>query len=269
MIVRREGEGWTLIRQMDHAAHCREISRAWHSGPFGKEAVSASLEYAAAYHDLGWTETDEEPELEAEGRPRNFTQVDETRHAKFYSGAVRMIAKTDPYAGYLVSLHASGLYGRRFGWNGFRPIGWNGFRPIDWTGIGEHGRLLLSGEREFRAGLLPSLAPAEVEFDAVWRNYMLLETFDFLSLLTCFGLESSACGPVPTLPDQFEHLAVTRSGLWEVALDPFPFQGDRLELDVTCRHIDAQRFESESELRDRFRDARPETRKTIYRVAGA
>jgi Protein of unknown function (DUF3891) len=257
VIVRREGEGWTLIRQMDHAAHCREISRAWRSGPFGKEAVSASLEYAAGYHDLGWTETDKEPELDTDGRPRNFTQVGETRHAKFYSGAVRTIAKTDPYAGYLVSLHASGLYGRRFGWTGFRPI--------DWTGIGEDGRQLLIGEREFRAGLLPSLAPAEVEFDAVWRNYMLLETFDFLSLLTCFGLESPACGPVPTLPDQFEQLAVTRSGLWEVALDPFPFQGDRLELEVTSVHIDALHFESEADLRDRFRAARPETRLTIYR----
>jgi len=25
----------------------------------------------------------------------------------------------------------------------------------------------------------------------VWRNYMLLETFDYLSLLTCFGFESA------------------------------------------------------------------------------
>jgi Protein of unknown function (DUF3891) len=260
VIVRREGEGWTLIRQMDHAAHCGEISRAWRSGPFGKDAVSASLEYAAGYHDLGWTETDREPELDSEGRPRNFTQVDETRHAKFYSGAVRTVAQTDPYAGYLVSLHASGLYGRRFGWNGFRPI--------DWTGIGEHGRQLVSDERAFRADLVSSLAPAEVEFDAAWRNYMLLETFDFVSLLSCFGLDSPGCGPVPTVPGQFEHLTVTRSGLWEVVLDPFPFEGDRLELEVTCVHLDAQRFESESELRDGFRDARPETRKTIYRAAG-
>jgi hypothetical protein len=36
---------------------------------------------------------------------------------------------------------------------------------------------------------------------------MLLETFDYLSLLTCFGVESDACGPVP----------------WEVELSPFPF----------------------------------------------
>lgn len=257
MIVRREGDGWTLIRQMDHAAHCAEISRAWRSGPFGREAVSASLEYAAGYHDLGWTETDGEPELDTEGRPRNFTQVGETRHAKFYSGAVRTIARTDPYAGYLVSLHASGLYGRRFGWNGFRHI--------DWTSIGEDGRNLLAGERAFRAGLLPSLAAGEVEFDAAWRNYMLLETFDFLSLLTCFGLESPGCGPVPTLPNQFEHLTVTRSGLWEVALDPFPFTGDRLELGVTCVHLGAPRFESEADLREQFWAARPETRLTVYR----
>ena len=35
MIARREGEGWTLIRQMNHAAHCVELARAWRAGPFG------------------------------------------------------------------------------------------------------------------------------------------------------------------------------------------------------------------------------------------
>jgi Protein of unknown function (DUF3891) len=261
VIVRREGNGWTLIRQMDHAAHCAEISRAWRSGPFGKDSVSAALECAAGYHDLGWTEIDKLPEIDAEGRPRNFTQIDEVRHTEFYSGAVRAIAKTDPYAAYLVSLHASGLYSRRFGWTGFRVI--------DWTSIGEHGRNLLTGERAFRAGMLPSLAPGDVELDAAWRNYMLLETFDFLSLLTCFGLDSPTCGPVPTLPNQFEQLTVTRSGLWEVELTPFPFPGDRLELEVDCVHLEQPSFATQRDLRAVIGTAKPATRRTVYRASSA
>ena len=159
MIARREGEGWTLIRQMNHAAHCAELARAWRAGPFGQDSVSASLEYAAGYHDLGWAETDNRPELDAGGRPCTFTQIDEARHTEFYSGAVRTIAETDPYAVYLVSLHASGLYSRR--------NGWAGLKSVDWTAIGPYGgRKLLAGERQYRAELVRSVALNELEFEA-------------------------------------------------------------------------------------------------------
>jgi hypothetical protein len=225
VIVRREGDGWILIRQMDHATHCGRVARAWREGPFGGPAsVSSALEHAAGYHDLGWTEIDKRVELNADGTPLNFTQIDERRHTEFYSAAVRAIAGTDRYAGYLVSLHATGLYSRRFGWSGLKPV--------DWTAIGPHGRALLAREMAFRAELAPSIAPQQVEFENAWRDYMLLETFDYLSLLTCFGLASDGCGPVPSIPGQWEHLRVGRISPTEVELSPFPFAGDRLEVPV-------------------------------------
>jgi Protein of unknown function (DUF3891) len=258
MIARREGGGWTLIRQMDHAAHCAELARAWRAGPFGRDSVSAPLEYAAGYHDLGWTEIDKMPEIDAEGRPCNFTQIDEARHTEFYSGAVRTIALTDPAAAYLVSLHASGLYSRRYAWAGLKPV--------DWTAIGPHGKALLKGEREFRAELSASIAPSELEFEALWRNYMLLETFDFLSLLTCFGVESSSCGPVPTFEGRWEQLVVRRLDPFEVELDPFPFAGDRLEVEVECAHLEQPDFRSAGELRTQLSSTTPQIRRTAYRA---
>jgi len=259
VIARREGDGWTLIRQMDHAAHCAELARAWRDGPFGEDSVSASLEYAAGFHDLGWAEIDERPEIDAEGRPCNFTQIDEARHTEFYSGAVRTIALTDPYAAYLVSLHASGLYSRRYGWAGLKPV--------DWTAIGSHGKALLKGERAFRAEVSASIAPVELEFEASWRNYMLLETFDYLSLLTCFGFESSSCGPVPTVEGRWEQLSVRRLGPWDVELEPFPFKGDRLEVEVECMHVERQNFRSVDELRTQISSTPPGIRRTVYQAA--
>ena len=256
MIARQEGDGWTLIRQMDHAFHCRELARAWRSGPFGADSVSASLEYAAGYHDLGWTDVDKRPEIDGAGRPLNFTQIDEARHTEFYSGAVRTIALTDPYAAYLVSLHASGLYCRRYGWGGLKPV--------DWTSIGPHGQALLKGERQFRTSQLPSIPSKELEFEAVWRNYMLLETFDYLSLLTCFGFESAGCGPVPTIEGRWEQLSVQRLGPSEVELTPFPFSGDRLEVEIVCVHLKRLRFGSDDELRTQVRLIEPEVRRTAY-----
>ena len=256
MIVREEDGGWTLVRQMDHAAHCAELSRAWRAGPFGEASVGPALEYAAGYHDLGWTEIDKDPEIDSAGRPLNFTRIDEARHTRFYSGAVRTIAKTDPYAAYLVSLHASGLYSRRYAWAGLKPV--------DWTSIGQYGRALLTGEQQFRIELFKSISPDRLEFEAAWRNYMLLETFDFLSLLTCFGVDSQVCGPVPTLDGQWELLSVRRLGDWQVQLTPFPFPGDTLEIEVECVHLQPARFESDEELRAQVSAARPEMRRTLY-----
>jgi hypothetical protein len=257
LIARREEDGWTLVRQMDHAAHCAQLARAWRAGPFGPASVSPSVEYAAGYHDQGWIEVDRWPEIDGEGRPRNFTQIDEARHTEFYSAAVRAIASRDPHAAYLVSLHASGLYSRRYGWSGLKPV--------DWTSIGPHGRALLAGERTYRTELLASIAPGEIEFESAWRSYMLLETFDYLSLLTCFGFESSGCGPVPTHESQWEHLSVTRKGPWEVQLAPFPFPGDELEVEVEAVHIDGSEFSSDEALRDRFDAAAGGKRQTLYR----
>ncbi len=259
MIARQDDGGWTLIHQVDHAAHCADLARAWRFGPFGPASVSSHLEYAAGFHDLGWTEIDKHPEIDEDGRPRNFTQIDEARHTQFYSDAVRTIAETDPFAGYLVSLHASGLYSRRYGWAGLRPV--------DWTSIGPHGRALLSGERRFRVGLFEQVAPEQLEFETVWRDYMLLETFDYLSLLTCFGFDSSGCGPVPTVDGRWEQMAVRRLSPWEVELNPFPFDGDSLEIEIPCVHLARPMFASDSELQAQFGSTRPETRKTRYRSA--
>ncbi|MDQ6878790.1 MAG: DUF3891 family protein [Candidatus Dormibacteraeota bacterium] len=256
MIARREAEGWTLIRQMDHAAHCGVLAKAWREGPFGADSVSVALEYAAGFHDLGWTQIDKSPEIDTNGQPCNFTQIDEVRHTEFYSGAVRTIAATDPYAAYLVSLHASGLYSRRYGWAGLKPV--------DWTAIGPRGLALLSGEREFRAQLFASIAPQDLEFEAVWRNYMLLETLDYLSLLTCLGFESSACGPVPTISGRWEQLSIRRLGPSEVEVTPFPFPGERLEVEVEAVHLERPSFSSAEELRAQLRSTTPGRRRTAY-----
>jgi hypothetical protein len=159
-----------------------------------------------------------------------------------------------------VSLHASGLYSGRYGWRGFRTA--------DWASVGEHGRALLSGERAFRARVLPSLDAERVEFEQAWRDYMLLETFDYLSLLTCFGLDSPGCGPVPTGPGRFTDLTVTRVGPWEVRLDPFPFAGDELAVEVVRVRLEAERFETNAELREMFNRAAREKERTLYRRGG-
>ena len=258
MIVRRENRSWSLIAQIDHARHAAEISDAWKEGPFGGEGITASLRYATSDHDLGWTETDLNPEIDPEtGAPSNFIRVDEATHTSFYARAVRTIADTDPTAAYLVSLHASGLYSRRYAWAGLKPI--------DWSAIGEHGRALLDSERQFRTDLVSRMPSAEAEFEAIWRAYMLLETFDCLSLLTCLGVDCESFGPVPTLSGEWEAISVRRDGPWDVGLDPYPFGVPELVIEVPCRHLDQESFGDSAELRDAIAATPKTAQQTIYR----
>jgi hypothetical protein len=248
MIARRVEGAWWLIRQLDHATHAGRLSDAWKAGPFGGEEITASLRDATARHDLGWTEADRLPRIDpATGGPANFTLIDEARHTAFYAGAVRTIAETDAASAYLVSLHASGLYSRRYGWTGLSPV--------DWTSIGQHGRTLLDEERSYRAQLVRRLQPSEAEFEALWRAYMLLETFDLLSLLVCLGVDSDSCGPVPSVPGQWFSLQIQRLGPWEVSLEPWPFLDPELVVPVPARRLANERFSSDEELQAALAEA--------------
>jgi hypothetical protein len=259
MIVKRENGSWVLIRQLDHADHAGRISDAWKVGPFGGQDISDSLRVATARHDLGWVEADSEPKIDPDGGwPSNFTRIDEATHTAFYARAVRTVAETDPSAAYLVSLHATGLYSKRYGWTGLNPV--------DWTAIGDHGRALLDSERAFRIQLAERIAPEQREFEALWRSYMLLETFDCLSLLTCLSFDSEGLGPVPSLPRQWEMLSVSRVGPWEIALHPFPFPGSELVVTVPCRRVENERFASSEEFREVLATVPETLQETVYRA---
>lgn len=62
----------------------------------------------------------------------------------------------------------------------------------------------------------------------------------------------------------FADLMVTRTGPWEVRLDPFPFAGEELRVDVTCVRLPVERFGSDAELRSTYRDAARERQTTAY-----
>jgi Protein of unknown function (DUF3891) len=242
MIVRRLGDEWILIEQAEHARHAAAIAEAWSRGRFGP--LPASLVTAVRLHDIGWVEWDREPALDtASGGPANFTSVRDDRHSAFYGRGIRSVAGVDALASYLVSLHASGIYSGRYGWRGLEPIAWES--------IGPSGRRFLSEQREYRRELAAGpLAgdPAGLEFEATWSSYMLLQVFDYLSLVCCMGLEPRGCEPVP-LGDGWGRLDVRRASEWGVALDPFPFEEQTLELRVACRPVPARRFEDDADLR--------------------
>ncbi|HZV49818.1 MAG TPA: DUF3891 family protein [Candidatus Dormibacteraeota bacterium] len=246
MIVRELDGDWVVIEQAEHARHAGELAQAWSRGPLGNGLIAPGLVVATRLHDIGWTEPDAEPRLDPEtGGPQHFTRVHDRLHAGFYTAGILQVAAVDDYAGYLVSLHATGIYAGRFAWSGLEPIAWES--------LGERGWRFLDEQAVFRRRLAARIAvsdPDAIEFERVWHDYMLLQTFDYLSLLVCAGVESNRCGPVPTGGHTWGHLRVERTSPCSVELDPFPFTGDRIDLTVSCRRLAAVRFRSDAELRD-------------------
>lgn len=157
MIVRRLDGQWIVIEQVEHARQAGRLAEAFAVSP---APLDAGLLTAARLHDVGWRVPDAAAGVSPEtGGPINFTEVRDDRHADFYEAGIAEVAAEDPYAGYLVSLHATGIYAGRFGWEGLRPIAWDA--------LGPRGRRFLDEQAAVRRLLARRIAPDRLEFERV------------------------------------------------------------------------------------------------------
>ena len=92
-------------------------------------------------------------------------------------------------------------------------------------------------------------------------------TFGFTGRALLHSVCNSDPARFKSVEGRWEHLTVRRLGPSEVELDPFPFAGDRLDVEVACVHLDRTEFGSHDELRNQLAKAPLEIRKTIYEAS--
>lgn len=253
MIVCRRFGGLVLIRQIDHAELSGVFARHWGNDRFDPPSPHESVCLGAARHDDGWLEPDERPLFDGRTRrPLHFPDVDPRQHSRFYRTGVERVMAMDPYAGLLVSMHATGLYRR---WRGARLT--DELRPIVEAFIAEQEALQA---RLARRILGRGQQRSEFERD-VRHNYELLQVWDRLSLFVCMtDLDAPAGGrlsPVPLSPTGGTvEISVRTRGNQVVALDPYPFGDPRLDLSVPYRLIPDREYAGEEEVRTALGDAR-------------
>lgn len=104
-----DGTDATLcIGQASHAWICGQLARWWRGVEPREEVV-----LAAEQHDVGWTEFDRAPTLDAErGLPHDFMRIDHETRMAIWEPAAAKLATQSLYAALLVSLHGQSL---RFG----------------------------------------------------------------------------------------------------------------------------------------------------------
>ena len=91
------------------------MAERWGNDDFARPRPYPPLVEAAAWHDEGWRPWEEAPEVDDDGAPVNFLDLDRDRHMALYRLGILRAAERSPRAGLLVSMHGQGLYEGRLG----------------------------------------------------------------------------------------------------------------------------------------------------------
>jgi hypothetical protein len=236
MIIRADEGGLVLIRQTEHARLCGDMARTWGNGRFAPVRPLEAVAWAAAKHDNGWAEWEDAPRLNPRtGRPYTYTDIPIDQHLEITRRSIARAIARNPYAGLLVSLHGSILYGRFR----YRQPGAGAF--LEEQG-GVQGRLVAA------MGVDPAFGPF-CEEPALATNRDLVFAWDSLSLFLCHG---AAWVPQLEVPCDYAGGRVrvdSRQGADGWTLDPYPFRQDPLALSAAALRTRRTEFAAESELR--------------------
>ena len=251
MFVSRNGGELRLIQQTDHMRQVGEIGEAWGSDAVLPAALGRAHLLRAAYdHDRGWEEWEASPTVDpVTRRPHDFDAVPPSRHTAFYRRAIDAVEAADPHAGLLVSMHGQGLYLGRFGVEG-QPT--PSAAQVD--RFDPALRAFIAGESERQRRVRTEL---NLDDAAVWRQYVLLQAWDRLSMFFCHGEPRKMLGPVPgPLGDTV--VRVERLDAVRARLTPFPFAGRRREFVVRGYVVPDRDFSSDADLADFLERTAPE-----------
>jgi hypothetical protein len=259
LVTRRDGQ-LLLIEQNEHGCFCGEICAHWGNARFAAPVRGDSARVAAAMHDEGWREADGEPLFNPDaGRPLHFLEIEMSEHVPLYRRGVGRVGQLDPYAGLLVSMHWTGLYRGRWGLQSGGVFGSAGTREeaqLQDQAVAEQEQQWPECKRDLM------LEEPRSDFEiGLWHNYDLLQAFDLLSLYVCTADLAPApgartehltdvlkeieappgprvIGSVPERPGGARvDLVLTPTGDGAVAVDPYPFDQDNLELALHARRI--------------------------------
>jgi hypothetical protein len=223
MLVRPDqAGGYLAIGQASHAWLSGQLARAWGNERFGAVEPWEEVCLGAEQHDVGWAEWDLDPAIDpATGRPHTFISLPIPEKIALWSAAARKMVSQSRYAALLVSMHGAALYER--------------FPPDD----PEDKRIVQQFLDEQRA-LQERLA---VGFDAeqVRRNQKLVFAWDYISLALCLDWAPVKVKDVPEADDNPVTLELSEAG----ELDPWPFRGDEVALQVEARRWEGSFEDSE------------------------
>jgi hypothetical protein len=235
----------------------------WGNGDFESIRPEGSLVTATFLHDIGWQEFDQRPRLKTDEKtgnptPVNFHELSPQTWVEMYEQGIETVARIDPYAGLVVSLHGVGLQNRRYGltpeWS--EPTSeFDGFIQREQKRqrqlieqISDQDDLSISAEERTTLERVQedNYNPEQYE-GQLWCNYKLLQIWDTLSHILCATTNPTGETSIENVPVSAS-VDITVSIHSETAntyrIDPYPFQTDPLVVSVTERTVSEQTLKS-------------------------
>jgi hypothetical protein len=258
-------DGWLLVRHADHARVAGEYARHWGNELFlPPEPLEMILE-GVSRHDDAWIGPDAEPNLTASGEPGAFSKNLVGKYSAFegidlagYLGvrgqATEVVARENPYAATLISMHTVNLLTAQAD-----------LSTLDPAGLELHGKFI-AGQRQRQLELHEAareekeIAPfvTRTHFGAAFR---FLQCCDSLSLVTCVRYPEAIDlrHPQATSDHCLQTIRCTPLGDDRYTLAPFPFPGSELKIQVPYRKVTGKTFPSVEAFREAYHAAKVET----------
>jgi hypothetical protein len=245
VIVSRRDGALALVRQVDHQTQCGLMARAWGNAEFGRPDPYEPMIVAADRHDEGWRSWEDAPQVDGDGHPVDFPDLDRSVHMRLYGEGIARAVEADHRAGLLVSMHGQGLYEKRLGLDGVAPPRIT--RPAE-------ERTFIEGQERLQAALRAGLGDGPALREWAWAGYRLLQAWDVLSLyLTWRGLSLGESWSLPQVPrhagDFGATLRLAPDGPDACTVDPWPFALDEVPLPVRGRLVEDRPYRDDDDLR--------------------
>ena len=249
-----------LILQVDHSKVTGWFAAHWGNDKFARPTPYASMVLAAQEHDTGWWDWEIKPQLSSEGLPPDYIgsikHLGEKIWLDFYRHGIQRLAEQDPYAGYIVSLHADGLLTQGRGLLKYMP---------DYS-VYPEVKEFLSEQKSYRAQLMTQLEGlAEyrdfISDEQLWTNFKLMEVYDQVGQFVCnrypFNSTEHKNGPsktmsnvpTPTKPSSADTiLTFTIKDESRARVEPYPFDIDPLVVSFHGRLVSKRRYANQAEF---------------------
>ena len=184
MVMGYDEERLLLVLQIDHSRVAGLLAAHWGNDQFDRPRPYPSMVLAAQEHDNGWYDWEIRPTLSREGHPLDY--IGSMGHMGNPSGwtsnevALSEWQPQDPYAGYIASMHISGLLNQGMGLLPYMP---------DYTGNSDV-ESYLEQQVGYRQGLLEQVRSAdetaeEASDEHLWNNFKLMEVYDQMAQFIC------------------------------------------------------------------------------------
>lgn len=260
MVCPYDDDRLLLILQVDHSKVTGWFAAHWGNDAFAALSPYHAMVLAAQEHDTGWWDWEIKPQINAEGLPPDYIgsikQLGQSVWLDFYRHGIERLAEQDPYAGYIVSLHADGLLTQGRGLLSYMP---------DYRAYPEV-KEFLSEQESYRERLMRHLKNSQeysdyVSNEQLWTNFKLMEIFDQMGQFVCnrypFNSTQRKNGPSNTLSNVS---APVRSGQPDSILTfnikdesratvtPYPFDVDPLNVSFQGRLVPRRRYANQKEF---------------------